>query len=61
MVDEKIPLSERDRIWVLAQDSHVLWVVGYRLSAAARITEKTVTVAQITVEEAGEEEWKNTL
>ncbi len=61
MVDEKIPLSERNRIWVLAQDSHVLWVVGHRLSAAARITEKTVTVAQITVEEAGEEEWKNTL
>ncbi len=59
MVDEKIPLSERDRIWVLAQGSHVLWVVGYRMSAAAKITDKTATVAQITVEESGEKEWKS--
>ncbi|MBO4871850.1 MAG: tRNA lysidine(34) synthetase TilS [Lachnospiraceae bacterium] len=53
LVDNKIPLSRRETIWVLADGSHVLWVIGYRLSAAAYITEKTETVAEITVEFKG--------
>ena len=37
LVDAKIPASERDRQWLLTQDSHVLWVVGRRLSDGARV------------------------
>ncbi|MCR5254748.1 MAG: tRNA lysidine(34) synthetase TilS [Acetatifactor sp.] len=32
MITEKIPPSERDRIYLVAEGSHVLWLVGYRIS-----------------------------
>ena len=49
LVDNKIPAGKRNEIWVLADGPHVLWVVGYRLDAAAYIHENTRTVAEITV------------
>ena len=49
MVDEKIPAGERDSLWLLADGPHVLWVVGHRLSHAARITDSTETVAEIKI------------
>ena len=39
MIDEKIPENERDRIPVLADGDHVLWVVGYRISDYYKITD----------------------
>lgn len=54
MVDQKIPLGVRDKIWILAQGSHVLWIVGYRLSYKARIGEGTKTVAEIHLFPEGE-------
>ena len=47
MIDEKIPSVRRDEVALLAQGSHVLWIVGYRLSAGARLSEDTKTVLQI--------------
>ncbi len=54
MVDEKIPLGLRDRIWVLAQGAHVLWIVGRRISYKARIGAGTKTVAEIQLFPEGE-------
>ena len=41
MIDEKIPEDERDRIPVLADGDHVLWVIGYRISDYYKITDET--------------------
>ena len=49
MIDEKIPLSRRDALWLLADGSHILWVVGSRLSYKARISETTKTVLQVSI------------
>lgn len=38
LIDEKIPLSLRDRVVLLAIGSEVLWVVGMRISEKARVT-----------------------
>ena len=47
LIDEKIPREDRDNILVLAQDSHILWVVGYRISEDAKITEKAQNILRI--------------
>ena len=46
MIDEKIPEKERDRIPVLADGDHVLWVIGYRISDYYKITDETERVLE---------------
>lgn len=50
MIDNKIPLSERCGITLLADGSHVLWVVGYRQDESCLVTSDTkkVLIAEIT-------------
>ena len=40
-IDEKIPSHERDSVWILADGSHVMWVVGHRISAAYKVGAET--------------------
>ena len=37
MTDEKIPAAKRDEVKLIACDSHVLWVIGYRISEYYKI------------------------
>lgn len=46
MIDEKIPKEDRDQILLLADGSHVLWIIGYRISEYYKITEGTKYVLQ---------------
>lgn len=46
-VNEKVPKSERDRMLVLADGSHIIWVLGKRISAHYKVTEKTKHILQI--------------
>ncbi len=47
MVTEKIPRDRRERIPVLAEDSHVLWLVGHRISEYYKVDENTKRVLQV--------------
>ena len=47
MIEEKIPANRRDKLVILADGAHVIWVPGHRISAAYRITEQTARVLQI--------------
>ena len=38
LIDEKVPRSRRDSMVLVAQGSHVLWVVGMRISEDAKVT-----------------------
>ena len=49
LIQEKIPASERDRIAVIADGSHILWVPGYRISSYTKISEATKEILEITV------------
>lgn len=50
MIDEKIPVTKRDRIpLIVAADGEILWTVGVRMSEAAKITGKTRKVLNISV------------
>ena len=52
MINEKIPADERGRIPLLAEDSHVLWIVGGRISEAYKVTEESRLVLEIMVSKA---------
>ncbi len=49
-IDEKVPLALRDSICLLADGSHILWVVGYRISEAYKVTGETRRVLCVTVD-----------
>ena len=48
MIDEKIPKEKREKILLLAEGSHVLWVVGFRISEYYKIEEHTENILQVT-------------
>lgn len=47
LIDEKVPREHRERIVVLAEGSHVLWVVGYRISEYYKIVEGTHKILEV--------------
>lgn len=54
MINCKIPASERETMLLLADGSHILWIPGYRISYAGRVTEQTRRILQICMEEQKE-------
>ncbi|MGN0373580.1 MAG: tRNA lysidine(34) synthetase TilS [Enterocloster sp.] len=46
MIDEKIPRQQRDEIPLLADGSHVMWIIGYRISGYYKIGSDTKQVLQ---------------
>ena len=51
LIDQKIPKGERDTLWLLADGSHILWVVGWRISEAAKVRQDTSKILKIQIEE----------
>ena len=47
MTDEKIPAAKRDEVKLIACDSHVLWVIGYRISEYYKINKDTRNILKI--------------
>lgn len=50
MIDEKIPQKQRDRIPVLAEGSHVIWLIGYRISEYYKVTAQTKQILEVAVD-----------
>jgi len=47
MIAEKIPKNERDTLFVLAEGSHVVWLIGYRISEHYKINGNTKHILQV--------------
>ena len=47
MVDEKIPREKRDKVWLLADADHIVWVIGYRISQEYKVNENTKQILQV--------------
>ncbi len=47
LIDKKIPLERRDRMPLVAEGSHVLWLIGCRISDAVRVTDQTKTILEL--------------
>lgn len=48
-IDMKIPKNLRDEQLLVADGSHIVWVVGYRISEDVKITKETIRVLEIDV------------
>ncbi|MCD8012227.1 MAG: tRNA lysidine(34) synthetase TilS [Lachnospiraceae bacterium] len=49
-IDQKIPRAMRDRILLLADGPHILWVIGYRIGEDVKVTENTGQVLRVECE-----------
>lgn len=47
LIQEKIPVKNRENLLLLADGSHVLWVLGRRISSAVKVTEDTKRILRI--------------
>jgi len=46
-INSKIPKNSRDQLLLLAEGSHILWIVGYRISENYKISEKTKNILKV--------------
>ena len=59
-INEKVPKEERDKVLLVADGSHILWIVGYRVNCTYQMNENTNRVLEIRVDK-GEEKWQRQL
>ncbi len=48
-INEKVPAESRDTLLVLAEGNHILWVPGYRISEAYKVTKDTKRILEVQV------------
>lgn len=58
-INEKIPREERDNILLIAEGSHILWIVGYRMNSAYQINEHTKNILKIEMNKGEKDERNN--
>ena len=49
LIQERVPAFERDSLPLLADGSHILWVIGHRISSAVKVTEAARRVLRIDI------------
>lgn len=47
LINEKIPAQEREALWLLADGSHIMWVIGHRISDYYKVDEHTRRILKV--------------
>lgn len=47
LVNEKIPRQERGQLWLLADGSHIIWVIGHRISDYYKVDTHTRRILKV--------------
>lgn len=53
-VNNKVPREERDRMLIIADGAHIIWVPGYRMSRAYHVSSRTEKILEIKITEEAE-------
>lgn len=59
LVNEKIPVEERERLLLLADGAHIMWIVGYRISSYYKVNGQTRRILEVTFCGGREDEGTN--
>ena len=46
-INEKIPKEDRDKVLLLADGNHIVWIVGYRMSSYYKVNSNTRNIIKI--------------
>lgn len=49
LIDEKVPLHQKDQVAVIESDGKIVWVIGYRMDERFKITKHTKSVLAINI------------
>lgn len=50
LIDDKVPKEQRDSLFLLADGSHVIWIIGDRISQAYKVDENTKNILIVNVD-----------
>lgn len=50
LIEEKIPREQRDKLLFLADETHLIWAIGYRIGEDVKVTEHTKRILEIQVD-----------
>jgi tRNA(Ile)-lysidine synthase len=53
-IDKKFSKTDKEKAWVIESDKRILWVVGHRIDERFKITDKTRSVIQLTLNSQNE-------
>lgn len=48
-IHEKVPEAERDSVYLISEENHILWITGYRISHYYKVKEDTDRILEITI------------
>lgn len=49
LIDEKVPAAERDELLLLADEAHIVWIPGHRISEGYKVTEETKNILKVQI------------
>jgi tRNA(Ile)-lysidine synthase len=48
-IDNKLSMTDKEKVWVLESNKKIIWVVGYRIDERFKVTDKTKSVLKISL------------